>query len=246
VYSRFAARVLIAPTIKEATQAMTSGPACAWIAQEFMEGRQICTYSIAHKGTLTAHTTYRADFTAGRGAAIVFEHIYHPVIFEWVQLFVSQLGFTGQIAFDFIETSDGSVVALECNPRATSGIHLFSNEGDITRAFLDDSIVCLTPKKQQAAMLSTGMLVYGLPTSLKKRQLVKWLTKFFTSRDVVFDARDPLPFLLQWRSIISYSRLGRKLGISALAASTFDIEWNGELSELTRPESKVSSGAQEK
>ncbi len=228
VYSRFASRTLIAPTIKQAMQALMSEPASPWIAQELIDGRQICTYSIAHGGRLTAHTAYRADFTAGQGAAIVFQHLNHPETLDWVQRFVAAVGFTGQIAFDFIESSDGEVFALECNPRATSGVHLLSAEPNFTKAFLDDSVPCLMPSQERSSMLSTDMLVYGLPASLKKRQLAKWLSTFFAGRDVVFDAKDPLPFLLQWRSIFSHLALGRKYGISALAASTYDIEWNGE------------------
>lgn len=43
--------------------------------------------------------------------------------------------FTGQIAFDFIEESDGTIRAIECNPRATSGITLFDVTGDLPIAF---------------------------------------------------------------------------------------------------------------
>ena len=81
-------------------------------------------------------------------------------------------------------------------------------------------------------MLSTGMLVYGLGTSLKKRRLWKWLQTLLASRDVIFDVLDPLPFLLQWRSIFTYLKLGRRHRLSLLAASTFDIEWNGENIDL--------------
>jgi hypothetical protein len=77
-------------------------------------------------------------------------------------------------------------------------------------------------------MLGTAMLMYGLPASLFNGQFGAWLKTFFHSDDVLLDFHDPLPFLLHWRSILSYVLLGRKQGISALEASTFDIEWNGE------------------
>ena len=77
-------------------------------------------------------------------------------------------------------------------------------------------------------MLSTAMLIYGLTAAIKKKQFTNWLKTFSTSSDVILDFKDPLPFLLQFRSIFPYLRIARKQGISALEASTFDIEWNGE------------------
>jgi predicted ATP-grasp superfamily ATP-dependent carboligase len=228
VYSRFASRTLIDPTINQALNVVTFSSKAQWIAQELIEGTQICTYSIAQHGHLTAHTAYRSDFTAGQGATIVFRHIDHQETFDWVQRFVNEICFTGQIAFDFIETSQGEVLAIECNPRATSGVHLFSSQPGFARAFLDDSMPCLTPSKKDSVMLSTGMLIFGLGIAKTKRQLGKWLSTFLSSRDAIFTAFDPLPFLLQWRSILAYFKLGRKQKLSLLAASTFDIEWNGE------------------
>jgi hypothetical protein len=71
------------------------------------------------------------------------------------------------------------------------------------------------------------MLVYGLPDALKHRKLGAWLRSFATSHDVVFRANDPMPALLQWRSILHFIRRGAKHHITPLAASTLDIEWNG-------------------
>ncbi len=228
VYSRFATRTLYDPTIKEALTLVNFDSATHWVAQELIGGREICTYSVAHRGRLTAHAAYYSDFTAGRGAAIVFQPITHQAAFDWVQRFVAAIEFTGQIAFDFVETPDGEINALECNPRATSGVHLLSSQPEFANAFLDDSLPCVTPRINQSAMLATGMLVYALSSSIKKRRFGKWLRTFFSSRDVIFDLMDPLPFLLQWRSIFAYLKLGREHGLSLLAASTYDIEWNGE------------------
>jgi predicted ATP-grasp superfamily ATP-dependent carboligase len=232
VYSRFASRTLIAPTLNQALHNITFNAKPQWIAQELIDGIQICTYSVAQAGRLTAHTAYRSEFTAGHGATIAFQHINHPQTFEWVEHLVAAMGFTGQIAFDFIETSQGEVLALECNPRATSGVHLFSSQPEFACAFLDDSMPCLTPARNDSVMLSTGMLVFGLGPAKTKRQLGRWLSTFFSSRDVIFNALDPLPFFLQWRGILAYLKLGKRQSLSPLAASTFDIEWNGEKIDL--------------
>jgi hypothetical protein len=77
-------------------------------------------------------------------------------------------------------------------------------------------------------MLASAMLIYGLPTAIKNGTFRAWLETFLHSDDVIFDAKDPLPFLLQFRSLLFYLKLAHQKGISPLEASTFDIEWDGE------------------
>jgi hypothetical protein len=228
VYSRFAARTLMRPTLKQAFATLTFDPKEPWVAQQMIHGRQFCSYSVCQNGRITAHATYPTTFTAGRGAAIAFQSVEHRGIFQWVRTFVKHFNVTGQMAFDFVETPNGKVIGLECNPRATSGAHLLTSNPKFVEAFFNPEMDCVTPEAHSACMLATGMLVYGLPTAWKNGNLSAWWQTFLHSDDVIFDPKDPLPFLLQARSILAYMKLGRKEKISALEASTFDIEWNGE------------------
>ena len=227
LYSRFGSATMIRPTLLEAAGALRADPDRAWIAQEFIPGQQICSYSVAHSGRLSAHTAYRSTFTAGVGATILFKHIEHPPVQLWVEKLVRELDWTGQIAFDFIERGNGEVVALECNPRATSGVHVFSGDPRFAACFLSAGAGRATPRQRKPAMLLTGMLIYGLPAALRSRRLAEWVRAILGGRDVVFRSDDPLPFLLQIRGILLFTILGLKRRISPLAASTFDIEWNG-------------------
>ena len=227
-YSRFASRTLILPTVKQAMSTVPFDPASPWVAQEFIEGTQVCTYSTVHRGQITAHAAYRSEFTAGQGATIAFQHIEHPAAFAWVKTFVGAAQYTGQIAFDFIEDAPGRVTALECNPRATSGVHLLASHPQFAQAFLDPTLNCITPLGENRSMLGTAMLLYGLPNAVKKGTFRRWFDLFLSSRDTILDWSDPLPALLQARSIFHYLRLARRQGISPLQASTFDIEWNGD------------------
>ena len=229
VYSRFAARTLILPPLKQAASMLTFNANSSWIAQGFIKGQEICTYSIVHNGHITAHSAYPSTFTAGQGATIAFQHIDHPAIYDWVNRFVKKNQFTGQIAFDFIETADGQIYALECNPRATSGVHLLASHPQFIEAFLNPQLNCITPDNDHSYMLSTAMLLYGLPAAFKKNKFVNWIKIFFTSSDVILDFKDPMPFILQFRSILTYLSLARKEKITPLEASTFDVEWNGEI-----------------
>jgi predicted ATP-grasp superfamily ATP-dependent carboligase len=227
-YSRFAARTLILPSLKQASSTLTFGVNAPWVAQGYVRGTEICTYSVCHNGHITAHTAYPSTFTAGQGATIVFQHFDHPAIFQWVKTFVMRNHFTGQIAFDFMQTPDGQIYALECNPRATSGVHLLASHPQFVEAFINPLMDCITPIDNSSYMLSTAMLIYALPAAFKKNNVKQWIKTFFTSNDVILDFNDPLPFLLQFRSLLAYMKLARDKGISPLEASTFDIEWNGD------------------
>jgi predicted ATP-grasp superfamily ATP-dependent carboligase len=228
VYSRFASRTLIRPPLRESSSTLTLHSGAPWVAQGYIRGTEICTYSICHNGRVTAHTSYPSTFTAGQGAAIVFQHINHADIFSWVKTFVAKNHFTGQIAFDFIQTPNGQIYALECNPRATSGVHLLASHPKFVEAFLNAEMEYITSMDNSSYMLSTAMLIYGLPAAWKKHNMRQWLKTFFSSSDVILSYKDPLPFLLQFRGLLSTLKLARKNGISLIEASTFDIEWNGE------------------
>ena len=107
--------------------------------------------------------------------------------------------FTGQIAFDFIQSHDGQIYALECNPRATSGVHLLASHPKFAEAFLNPNMDCITPTGDDSSMLATAMLVYGLPRALKQKRLAQWVKTFFTSDDVILDFKDPMPFISNLR-----------------------------------------------
>jgi hypothetical protein len=230
VYSRFASRTLILPQLRDVLSTLTYD--APWVAQEFIAGQQFCTYSVCQNGRVTAHANYPTIFTAGQGATVAFQHVEHSAIFHWVQTFVERYNVTGQISFDFIQSPDGEVYALECNPRATSGVHLLASHPQFADSFLRaeraEAQQHITPLENNSQMLASAMLAYALPAALRKNELQSWAKTFFTSDDVIWDAKDPLPFLLQFRSLLFYLRLARQKGISPLEASTFDIEWNGE------------------
>ena len=228
VYSRFAARTLLPPHNARALARVAPSAAEPWVAQTYVRGRQVCTYSLARDGCLLAHTAYPAEFTAGQGAAVVFRHIAHAGALAWVTEFVARERFSGQIAFDFIETEAGDLFALECNPRATSGVHLLACQPGFAQAFFHAPTQTLTPQVgAPPALLASAMLLYALPAVRSWPHLRQWWQAMATGRDVIFDRRDPLPALLQWLGLAGFVGWSLRHGISALEASTFDIEWNG-------------------
>ncbi|MEP7358972.1 MAG: carbamoylphosphate synthase large subunit [Anaerolineales bacterium] len=227
VYSRFAARTLVRPSAREAAHVIPSA-AEPWVAQDFITGWQICTYSLARAGRVLAHTAYPAELTAGQGAALVFRHIEHPAACEWVRAFVARENFNGQIAFDFIETGSGELFALECNPRATSGVHLLAANPRFAGAFFDSPPELVTPPcAGRPAMLAAAMLLVALPAVRSFTALRAWARAFAAARDVVFRLDDPAPALLQWVGLANFLWWAARRHVSAVQASTLDIEWNG-------------------
>lgn len=214
VYSRFATRVRLPP--HKTVLPLESGQ---WLAQRYLVGRQICTYSIVRQGRLVAHTAYPSVFRLGAGATVQFEHIRHDAALAWVQTFVAATGLSGQLAFDFIETPEG-LFALECNPRATSGVHLLAGCRGFAEVFFTDPDTTVMPAPQTAAMVTAAMLnCFGTPG---------WYRAFRKSRDVLFSWQDPVPFCLQGLPLVHFGLEALHYKISLTAASTCDLEWNGK------------------
>lgn len=195
------------------------------VAQEYLHGKKYCTYSIAHQGKLTAHTVYPQDFSLDDHACLNFVAIDHPAIKEWIQTFVEKEKFTGQIAFDFIETSEGDLYAIECNPRGTHGLNLFQKGDKLPEAFFSNEPY-VTPSLGYSKQLSWGMLLYGW----KNRNFFDFLRKWLQVPDVIFSKKDLKPFLFQPLLFIVYFYRSFKLRERLPAMFTFDIDWNGEAS----------------
>ncbi|HUN21684.1 MAG TPA: hypothetical protein PK299_00970 [Anaerolineales bacterium] len=227
-YSRFAEQTHIAPPLPPA---IFPSPQARWVAQTFVAGRTLCTYSIAWRGKLLAHACYPTVWQAGKGAAVYFRALQRPATRRWVETLVSQLGLSGQFAFDFIERADGTCLAIECNPRATSGLHLLASQAGLVRCFAEPDAcqTCIEPAPAEPpAQLALAMWVYALPQALRQGKLSAWWQDWRQGRDVVGAVGDHAPL---WGQLLSTAKLvqrARQAHISPTAASTVDIEWNGE------------------
>ncbi len=228
VYSRFASNVHIINQPVNQIPKVKINETKAWVAQEFITGKHYCSYSIAHQGKLTAHAVYPTVFTAGKASCIYFKSVDSPQILSWVKKFVESESFTGQIAFDFIEASDGVVYPLECNPRAISAIHLFQESDKLESAFLNLTNNLIQPQANQSAMIAMAMLIYGFPSSIISNRFLEWLKIFISTKDVIFSLDDPMPFFSIWVILWQSLQTSLKTGLSLQQVSTQDIEWDGE------------------
>ncbi|RRH73578.1 hypothetical protein EG244_12805 [Falsigemmobacter faecalis] len=218
-WSRFADQVLIRP--KAAVVAgLRPSPKTPWIAQRFVAGEEICVYALASEGRLTALSPYRALLRAGQGAAIAFEPLQDPGIEDFVTRYIEATGWSGQISFDLMRLPDGSVLPLECNPRATSGLHFFSDGPEFTRA-LSGAGPILRPRSWPP--MGSRLAVWL--SNLGKFRSTAHLNVTIT--DIHHWPGDSLSKLTQLRGLLPIARQALRLRKSLIAASTHDIEWNG-------------------
>ncbi|WP_282154856.1 ATP-grasp domain-containing protein [Cytobacillus gottheilii] len=197
-----------------------------WIIQERLTGVQYCSYSIALKGEVLAHSVYKAEYTAGEGASLHFQHVPRPDIEDFVLKIVKTLQYSGQISFDFIVNESDQAIPIECNPRTTSGIHLFGTE--LIEHLQSKHSEMLYPRKEIHYMISAAMLLYGYSNIRKTKKTKEWLKIMFTSRDIIFNMKDIKPLFYQSISLINIWRQSRKNSVSILTQSTLDICWDGE------------------
>ncbi len=221
VYSRFASRTLIRPTARTALRVRPTA-AQPWLAQTYVAGRELCAYNVAANGRLLLHVAYEPVFRHGVGASVYFAPVTSEPLRAMSARFVAATGFTGQISFDAMVTDRG-LVALECNPRGTSGVHLaVQDPSSLASALLGhgDEGVSLPP-------LEPRMLV--LPLLLNRPGLV--LTRagraaLAASRDALRCAGvGPLAKLCAFSELAWHAARRRT---SLAVAATADIEWNGE------------------
>jgi hypothetical protein len=212
-FSRFAVAGGRAPHVQpEAT---------GWVAQKWLPGPEHCAFAIAERGELIAFTCYPSVFRAGAGASVAFVHQANAAIHDWVQTFVRRIQFTGQIGFDFRQDEAGQWLPLECNPRATSGLHLLKRNPRWLECLWNQApSVPFQPINGTAAMLA-------IPFLLGKKSS-GWGSVWKSARDVVWELRDPLPALWnQPRSLIGFGFKAWQQRVSLNEIFTRDIEWNG-------------------
>jgi predicted ATP-grasp superfamily ATP-dependent carboligase len=231
VYSRFASRTLLRPD-REALKNIQPTGEQPWVAQRFIVGKEHCSFSLLVKGKLTAHACYHPTYRVGSGSGIYFQPSNPPQIRAFLEKFGSSTGYTGQVGFDFIETPKGDFYVLECNPRATSGVHLFDDQPrELISALLGAAPNGLLLPSPAPRMVALAMLFFAAPRHLFDTTFWR---DFMRARDVVIRRGDykPLPAQISGLLEIALRAVLRRRGL--LAAATADIEWDGQPLD-TRP-----------
>ena len=160
-----------------------------FILQEFITGREYCTHGTVRDGHLQVYGCCRSS-----AFQVNYEMVDHPAVREWVTTFVSALGASGQLSFDFIESArDGEVYAIECNPRTHSAITMFHDHPDVAAAYLDDGHPVIEPLAGSRPTYWTYHEAWRLLTASGRADRLR---SILAGKDAILTGWDPLPYLL--------------------------------------------------
>ena len=187
-----------------------------WIMQAFISGVEYCTHTTVRNGHIQLHCCCRSS-----AFQLNYEMVDHPQIEAWVTAFVGALELTGQISFDFIQAPDGTVYAIECNPRTHSAITMFYNHPGVASAYLDDGVPAITPLESSRPTYWLYHELWGLVTHPK--EMASRLTTIFRGKDAIFDWSDPLPFLMQHHLQIPWLLIQNLRGVNDWTRIDFNI-----------------------
>ncbi len=166
-----------------------------WILQEFIPGKEYCTHSTVRNGELTVHCCCESS-----AFQVNYENVDHPEIMQWVSHFVKELKLSGQISFDFIQAEDGTLYAIECNPRTHSAITMYYNHPDLADAYLSaerrNFDLPLQPLPDSKPTYWLYHEVWRLNEIRSLKQLQTWFKNIWRGKDAIFEVNDPLPFLM--------------------------------------------------
>ncbi|KAJ3051151.1 hypothetical protein HK097_007863 [Rhizophlyctis rosea] len=206
-----------------------------YVAQVWHNGAQYCTYAVAHKGTVICFAIYPVQDTLDGSSCVYFESIHHDKIQSYTQTLVEKLNFSGQMALDFIETDDGRLLAIECNPRATSGIHLFSAErpSPLGQAFThpdhpfsQNTTLPVLPSPTTKRQLVPGMLMGKSEHNVNFHGFRRHFKHLVTTRDVLFSSKDVAPSFMQPFLVMSYYEICRERKIDSIGEMfQWDLVW---------------------
>ena len=183
---------LPAQTADETARLATAKPISddnPWILQEFVQGQEYCTHGTVRDGELTVYCCCESSAFQLNYAAVD-----KPAIEDWVRTFVRERKLTGQVSFDFMQTDDGRVYAIECNPRTHSAITMFYNHPDLAAAYLDADGPSIRPLPSSRPTYWLYQELWRLvrhPGTVRERASI-----IAHGKEAIFDWTDPLPFLL--------------------------------------------------
>lgn len=194
------------------------------LVQARVDGQHLSTCSVARDGRVLGTAVYRGTVLSGT-VAVCFERVDdRPRVERWVEAFVRGTGYTGLVSFDFIAPADGTPYAIECNPRATSGLH-FLEPLDVARALTDPATPTVGRKRGTRFQHGYTTLIEFYRELFTGGRPGRVLRALLGARDVVWSARDPLPFLGMTNASWGIIRASIREGVGMGEIATRDIAW---------------------
>jgi hypothetical protein len=201
-----------------------------WLVQEYLEGVDLCSWSVVHHGEVVLHSTYEHPLTIDDRGGIVFASVDAPETLATAQRIAGALGWHGQVSFDFLRTADGVHHLVECNPRPTDGCTLATHEELDTALFGPrpaTPVVVPAGRKREIKEAVVRDMFQHLGRFRSDLQAAKGGT------DVYAQPHDHLPLLYTVLSLQHVKAYRKTLGLDhksredLMAAQFFDVAWDG-------------------
>lgn len=233
VYSRGGVDVItnVGPLGKASTEGADPSPEQPWVVQEFVEGLDVCSFSVAQHGDITGHVTYVHPRQIEHAGGIVFESIHEPECLQIARRIAEATGYHGQLSFDYMKTDRGMVL-IECNPRPTAGVHMMSTDHFVD-ALLDKKATGLRVTRPGVKCKYSFALLRDMV--LHRGQVWDDLACLMSdAKELILDIDDIKPALYQ---VLSYGRVfayrkqvkqAVRENAELMAAYFYDVCWNGE------------------
>jgi len=167
------------------------------IIQAYLPGEEFSTFSVAWKGRVIGTIQYRGRILSGT-VAVNFERLEQPdpAVDQWINAFVAFRGHSGFISFDFRRDESGVALPMECNPRATSGIH-FVDSSNLAMAITDpEQATQLNHHSERCLQQFYPALTETQGSVFRGGAWRKNLKLLFSCRDVTWHRDDPWTFPL--------------------------------------------------
>ena len=194
-----------------------------WVIQEFIAGQELSSYSLFAHGRLLAHVAYGCPVRSRHGAGTKFVSLPPDSTRRLVEPLGRAIDYTGQLAFDWIQ-SEHELYAIDCNPRATSGVHLIPRRV-LASALLDTGQSCWVTPAGIIRQLTLGALIQNWNRPAKMGGVLK---DAFTGAEVLYTLSDSGPWFGAFISLGHFAYVALRQKISLNEAMTADIEWNGQ------------------
>jgi hypothetical protein len=225
-FSRFGTHTVIEPTAAQLSFIQPT-PQHRWVAQQRIEGTEICSWAAVHMGKVAAYAAYRPRWRRSKAAAFQMEAVDIPAVRDVTNRVAEATGMTGHLSFDVIVTSSGQAFPIECNPRAVSGLHLFDADPALAQAIMGHQSG-LVPATGTLRHMAPAMALLGFPDALGSARLHAFITDWRHGADVIDRERGGLVTLGCLADAARFAWQATRSGRSPAGATTADIEWNGE------------------
>lgn len=196
------------------------------ILQQCLHGESCSSFSIAHNGIVLYSLCYRSLLESG-SVAVCFERIELPAIVQsTIQTIARATHYTGMISFDFIQDDEGTWRTIECNPRATSGIHFIEHRSIEALVIQAETLHVQSNYGRRQEFWSCLMTVEG--ALFRGKLLRRGWAQLFATKDITLCRTDLKPFL--FLNLIMAPQLIKSIysGTSISEVLMSDISWRSE------------------